>query len=154
MIFPEPSYALGRRLSFADCNARRFQSAMRTVASVELSFDNEVEQTAFLVPHDPSLGGRTDQPGMMGVKKTQISGEFVEVMRRGAERETTVHGGLMVGENLRLTFGPLHARVLHPLFKPAEVPFTASFLKRTTKFFAHMAPALGSGQGKVFDFTE
>lgn len=148
IIAPPNGYLLHRQLSFADCDISRYQSDMRTVDDFEIKIDNKVELVKFLM----TPGERTDQPALLGVTSCKWGGYFQEVLRRGAEAETFIHGGFMVGENLEFQIGNINATIAVPLFKIGEQPLTANVIKRRTDFFAQIPPALDNNAGDLFRY--
>lgn len=149
LIVPPEGYLLHRQLSFADCDVSRYESDMRTVSNFEIKIQNEVEMPVFLMtltetPHD--------QPGLIGISSCKWTGFFEEVLRRGVEQETYIHGGFMVDQNLQLAFGPLIAKIDVPLFKIGEQPLDSSYLKRKTEFFAQILPSMRNSAGDLFIF--
>lgn len=149
LISPPEGYLLHRQLSFADCDVSRFESDMRTVSGFELKIQNQIEMPVFLMtltetPHD--------QPALIGVSSCKWMGSFEEILRRGAETETYIHGGFMVGENLEFNFGQLKAMMKVPMFKIAEQPISYSYLNRRTEFFVQMLPELRNPAGDLFIF--
>ena len=104
-------FILGRTLSWADCNASRKESSMRTTSSIEAKIENELVTPVFLMPYLSSPGSGVteskDQIELIGVQSTKWSGSFTEVMRNGADLNTFIHGGLMHDSNLILQFGPV-----------------------------------------------
>ena len=158
LVQPPQDYRLGRVLTFADCDISRFESAMRTVISVELSITNEIDTPIFLgsiLDGSSNLSpnqfiGRTDQIALLGVKQTQLSGNFEEVLRMGVEKETFIHGGLMVNENLQIDFQSFKTLIKSPLFKIGEQKLNSKLLKRRTEFFSQMNPSLTKDKGSFF----
>ncbi len=148
LISPPTDFRLGRNLSFSDCNASRYQSAMRTVSSLNITIKNDIELLQFLLPDTATT--RSDQPQYMGVKSCEWGGNFTEIMRLGIERETFIHGGWMRDENLILNFGPIKL----PLFNISEQNLTPKLLKRDTKFFSQVRASMKPGRGVLFVYTE
>ena len=151
---PAPGQLLGRELNWGDCEASRWESQMRNIASLEITINNEVEALVFIPPITTLGNERDDQIDLVGVKSCKWSGKLEEVMRVGAEKETHIHGGWMQNENLRLVFGPITATLACPLFKIAEVPLSAKTLQRTTAFFAQIKPNTPMSPGGLFAFSE
>jgi hypothetical protein len=149
LISPPDEFLLHRQLSFADCDISRLESDMRTISNFELKIQNEVQMPVFLMtltetPHD--------QPGLVGVSSCKWTGSFEEILRRGVETETYIHGGFMVGENLEFNFGELRAIIKVPMFKIAEQPINYSYLTRRTEFFAQISPEMRNLAGDLFIF--
>ena len=151
LVAPPADHVLGRAITFADCDAYRYQSAMRRVASFEFKVANEILTPTFLIPYDAPT--RNDQPSAVICKGSKWSGQIVEIMAEGAEAHTYVKGA-MVGENLTLNFGPISAIIRVPVFKPAQQPLTSGVLKRTTEFWAQVQPRIGYPQGDLFTYLE
>jgi hypothetical protein len=149
---PAAGQLLGRELSWADCQASRLESRMRTVSSFEITITNEVEELSFIPPIQTQAIDRHDQIDMVGVKSCKWSGKFEEVIRRGADTETYLHGGWMQNENLKMSFGPVAATVTCPLFKIAEVSLNPKTVKRQTNFLAQIAPNRPLTTGGLFAF--
>lgn len=147
-VAPPSNYLLHRQLSFGDCNASRIHSAMRAVTDLEIKVENTIEQIKFLLALDEEP---YDQPKFLGVSESKWSGNFNEVLRKGADTETFIHGGFMVGENLILKFGPITASITVPLFGIGEQPLIAGLLTRKTEFKAQVAPEMT--EGKLFLFN-
>lgn len=160
LVLPPADDRLVRAITWADCDASRMQSAMRTVAKITVTIKNESETGVFLVPYDKqndtsSLpGARHDQIDYLGIKQCEWSGDYEEMLRRGLSTEDFMHGGWMVGENLVLSFGPLDAIFQVPVFVPAEQPLGPKWLRRTTRFFAQISPEVKNVQGGLFIYPE
>ena len=150
LISPPDNFLLHRQLTFADCDASRMESDMRTISSIEISIDNEIELLYFLM----QIGETPyDQPNSFGVKSCKWTGFFEEVMRKGVEQETHIHGGFMVEENLTLQFGPVKALYKVPMFKIGEQPLASGYLKRKTDFFGQISPEMRNEAGDLFIFS-
>jgi hypothetical protein len=149
IISPPEGFLLHRQLSFADCDVSRYESDMRTISQLQIHITNEVEVLKFLRNPDE---GRYDQPNCFGVQSTRWEGYFEEILRRGADLETYIHGGFMQDSRLQLDFGKIRATINVPLFKIAEQPLTSAYLKRKTEFFAQMAPMLRNPAGDLFTY--
>lgn len=150
-VSPPDDYLLHRQLSFADCDASRYESDMRTVSQLEIKINNDVKLEAFLVGVD---GQRFDQPQVIGIAECKWTGHFEEILRKGVEVETFIHGGFMQNENLQFQFGPITATIKVPMFKIATQPLTANYLKRKTEFFAQIFPIIRNSAGDLFSYTE
>jgi hypothetical protein len=147
---PDENNVLGRSLSWGDCNASRYESAMRTVSSFELTINNELEALSFLMAGDLSGANRSDQIALIGVKSVKWAGEYTEILRKGMELETAIHGGWMVDENLTFTIGPITATYRIPLFQKSELPLTSKMLIRKVKWNAMINPSAPLRQGGLF----
>lgn len=151
---PNENHVMGRSLTWGDCEASRYQSSMRTVSSFTLQINNEIETPAFLMPYEGTGTTRSDQIALIGVREVKWSGEFSEFIRVGAELDSQIHGGWMVGENLQFDMGPITALYTVPLFEIAELPLTSKILTRKTKWNAMISPAQPMRQGGLFIFQE
>jgi len=152
LITSPDGHYLGRTISWAECDAERFQSSMRSVVKIVASINNQVEIPTFLLPYTASINSRSDQPTFVGVKQCKWGGNFEEFLRLGNDKETYIHGGWMVGENLVFTFGPIKAIYPVPLFKISQQPLTYNILKRNTEFFFQNSPNYAYQQGGLFTF--
>lgn len=157
LVSPPVDYLLGRTLSFQDCECSRMESAMRTVTGFDVWIRSEVVSPAFLLPkkadnraasspgtsaNDPEdYAFMPDQPGLLGISETRWGGKYDEAVRLGADTETYMHGGWMVGEDLSFQFGPLRALFRVPLFKVAKTPLVAGAITRTTEFMGMVKPS-------------
>jgi hypothetical protein len=130
----------GRALSFADCDVHREESNMRTVSNIELTMTNEIETPTFINPYLPSAQTRSDQIGLIGIKSIKWTGKVDEVMRKGLELYSYIHGGWMVNENLTLKIGPMTALFTVPLFNVSELPLSSSLFVRKTSWTGLIAP--------------
>lgn len=151
---PNENAVMGRALTWGDCDASRFESNMRSVSGFNLTITNELETPSFLMPGDLDVSLRSDQITLIGVKSVKWSGEFSEVLRKGSELHTHIHGGWMVDEYLKFIMGPITANFRNPLFQISELPLTAKILKRKTKWDALVNPASPLSQGGLFTFSE
>jgi len=149
---PDENHVLGRSLSWGDCNASRYESNLRTVSSFELTINNELEALSFLMAGNLAGENRSDQIALIGVKSVKWSGEYTEILRKGMELETAIHGGWMVDENLTFTIGPITATYRIPLFQKSELPLTAKMLIRKVKWNAMINPSAPLRQGGLFSF--
>jgi hypothetical protein len=150
-------YILGRSLSWADCNASRKESSMRTTSSIEISIENELVTPVFLMPYLSFPGSgvteQKDQIELIGVQSTKWSGTFVEVMRNGADLNTFIHGGLMHDSNLVLQFGPVTTTFPNPVFKIGQAPLTAQIIRRTTEWAGINKPDASMNDNGLFTFV-
>lgn len=149
-------FILGRTLSWADCNASRKESSMRTTSSIEAKIENELVTPVFLMPYLSSPGSGVteskDQIELIGVQSTKWSGSFTEVMRNGADLNTFIHGGLMHDSNLILQFGPVTATFPNPVFKIGQTPLTAQIIRRTTEWAGINKPDASMNDNGLFTF--
>ena len=149
-------FILGRTLSWADCNASRKESSMRTTSSIEAKIENELVTPVFLMPYLSSPGSGVteskDQIELIGVQSTKWSGSFTEVMRNGADLNTFIHGGLMHDSNLILQFGPITATFPNPVFKIGQTPLTAQIIRRTTEWAGINKPDASMNDNGLFTF--
>ena len=150
-------YILGRSLSWADCNASRKESSMRTTSSIEISIENELVTPVFLMPYLSFPGSgvteQKDQIELIGVQSTKWSGTFVEVMRNGADLNTFIHGGLMHDSNLVLQFGQVTTTFPNPVFKIGQAPLTAQIIRRTTEWAGINKPDASMNDNGLFTFV-
>jgi hypothetical protein len=140
-----------RMITWADCDASRMSSAMRTVSSLEFKIENNVENLIFLTD---IYSQRDDQINAFGIKETKWTGSFEEFLRLGMETDTYLHGGWKVGENLIFDFGAVKFLTRVPLFQKSEQPVNAKLLIRKSKFFSLTSPDQNSSQGKLIYFAE
>lgn len=152
---PDQLDLLGRALSWGDCDISRAESSMRNTDSISVSINNTLETPVFLVPYndDPDLSFRSDQIHHVGVKAVKWTGTSTELLRKGAELHTHIHGGWMEQENLTIKFGPVTATFITPLFKVAQVPLTPSVMKRTTEWISLVRPGRPLSSGGLFSFA-
>ena len=150
-------YILGRTLSWADCNAFRKESSMRTTSSLEVKLENELVTPVFLMPYFSPIGSgvteQNDQIELIGVQSTKWAGSFTEVMRNGADLNTFIHGGLMHDSNLVLQFGPVTATYPNPVFKIAQTPLTPQIIRRTTEWAGINKPDASMNDNGLFTFV-
>jgi len=150
-------YILGRTLSWADCNAFRKESSMRTTSSLVVKLENELVTPVFLMPYFSPIGSgvteQNDQIELIGVQSTKWSGSFTEVMRNGADLNTFIHGGLMHDSNLVLQFGPVTATYPNPVFKIAQTPLTPQIIRRTTEWAGINKPDASMNDNGLFTFV-
>lgn len=154
LVSPPEGYILGRALGWGDCNASRYESSMRSVSSLQVHIKNEESLHVFLVPAGTPVELRDDNTQIVGVKRVDWGGSYVETLRRGVETHTYIHGGWMVNENLIMEFGPIFARIPVPLFNLAEQPLSPKLFLRTTKFWTQSRPNISSTQDLMFFFNE
>ncbi len=150
-------YILGRSLSWAECNASRKESSMRTTSSIEVSIQNEIVTPVFLMPYlSPPGSGVTeqnDQIELIGVQSTRWGGSFTEVIRNGLDLNTFIHGGLMHDSNLVLQFGPVTATFPNPVFKIGQTPLTSQIIRRTTEWAGINKPDASMNDNGLFTFV-
>lgn len=132
-------YGIWNAVSWPECDASRFQSEMRSVSSLNFTINNDIQTPVFLVPSGSTT--RSDQPTVMYANTCEWTGNYEETVVKGLEKETYIHGGWMVNENLVLTFGPLKTTLPVPLFKIGEQPLSGKFRKRKIDFLAQMQPS-------------
>ena len=149
-------FILGKILSWADCNANRKESSMRTTSSIEAKIENELVTPVFLMPYLSYPGSGVteskDQIELIAVQSTKWSGSFTEVMRNGADLNTFIHGGLMHDSNLILQFGPVTATFPNPVFKIGQTPLTAQIIRRTTEWAGINKPDASINDNGLFTF--
>ncbi len=151
-------YLLGRKLSFADCNAFRNESSMRSTSSISVTIENELVTPVFLMPYytgkyvGAGVTEQKDQIELIAVQSTKWSGEFTEVIRNGLELNTFIHGGLMHDENLTLDFGSLRTTFFNPVFKIAQSPLTPQVIRRTTQWVGINKPDDSMLDDRLFSF--
>jgi hypothetical protein len=154
---PDENNLLGRALTWADCNAFRDESALRTVTSFSVTINNTIETPIFLLPYfapgDTEQTVRNDQIGFLGVRSVKWGGNITELLRSGADLDTFIHGGWMINENLTFEMGPMSAIFKNPLFKIAQLPLTPSVLTRTTEWSSLMKPTLPLSPDGLFTFN-
>ena len=150
---PDTTDVMGRALSWADCDVYRSESAMRNASSIELTITNTIETPVFLLPGNTEFQYRSDQIQFIGVKSIKWSGKFTEVLRKGIDLNTHIHGGWMVNEDLTMKFGPVTALFNVPLFNIAELPLTSKALIRTTKFSGIIKPQAPLSAAGLFTFS-
>lgn len=150
-------YILGRTLSWADCNASRKESSMRTTSSIEVRVENELVTPVFLMPYLSYPGAgvteQKDQIELIGVQSTKWSGSVSEVIRNGADLHTFIHGGLMHDSNLILQFGPAKATFPNPVFKIGQTPLTSQIIRRTTEWAGINKPDASMNDNGLFTFV-
>jgi hypothetical protein len=150
-------FILGRILSWADCNASRKESSMRSTSSIEVKIENELVTPVFLMPYLSYPGAGVteskDQIELIGVQSTRWSGSFTEVMRNGADLNTFIHGGLMHDSNLILQFGSVTATFPNPVFKIGQTPLTAQIIRRTTEWAVINKPDDSINDNGLFTFV-
>jgi hypothetical protein len=149
-ITPE-DIAISRAITWADCDASRFSSAMRTVSSMEFKIDNVIQDVTFLTNY---FSERDDQVSYFGVKETRWQGSYDEFLRLGMEVDNYFHGGWKVGENMLFDFGAVRFYSRVPLFFKSEQPINSKLLLRKSKFLTLTSPDQNSPQGKLIYFAE
>ncbi len=153
LVSPPEGAILGRALSWGDCSASRYESAMRTVSSLQVYIKNQESMHVFLNPAGTPVENRNDNNQILGVKAVDWGGSYVETLRRGIDTQTYIHGGWMVNENMVIEFGPILARIPVPLFKPAEQPLTPKLFLRTTSFWTQSRPNISKNEDLLFFFN-
>lgn len=143
--------AITRKITWADCDASRFSSAMRTVSNMEFKIENTIQETVFLTN---MYEQRDDQIKYFGVKEVRWQGAYEEFLRLGAETENYFHGGWKVGENVIFNFGAVRFLSRVPLFQVSEQPLTSKFLIRKSKFLSLTSPDPNNSTGKLIYFAE
>jgi len=142
---------ISRAITWADCDASRFTSAMRTVSTMEFKIENAIQDVTFLTNYYQQ---RDDQINFYGVKETRWQGTFEEFLRLGMETDTFIHGGRKVGENVLFDFGAVKFLTRVPLFSKSEQPVNSKLLMRKSKFLALTSPDQNNAQGKLIYFAE
>jgi hypothetical protein len=153
LVEPPEGNILGRALGWGDCTASRYESAMRTVSSLQINVTNKDSRHVFLNPKDTPVENRSEMTQILGVKGVEWGGQYTETLRRGVETGTYIHGGWMVDENLLVGFGPIIARIPTPIFKPAEQPLTPKLYIRTTNFWTQSRPNISNTIDLLFFFN-
>lgn len=148
---PIPDFSLGRIITWADCDASRNTSAMRTVSKLEFTIENTIEDAVFLTAFPEQ---RSDQINIFGISKCKWSGSYEEIQRLGVETENYFHGGWKVGENIILDFGAVRFYNRVPLFQITEQPLSSRMIVRKSKFITLTSPNQQNAQGKLVYFTE
>ncbi len=150
-------FILGRALSWAECNASRKESSMRTTSSIDVQIDNELVTPVFLMPYLSSIGSgvteSNDQIELIGVQSTKWGGTFTEVIRNGSDLNTFIHGGLMHDSNLILQFGPVTATFPNPVFKIGQTPLTSQIIRRSTEWAGINKPDASMNDNGLFTFV-
>ena len=150
-------YILGKTLSWADCNASRKESSMRTTSSIEVRIENQLITPVFLMPYLSFPGSavteQNDQIELIGIQSTKWSGSFTEVIRNGSDLNTFIHGGLMHDSNLVLRFGPVTTTYPNPVFKIGQTPLTAQIIRRTTECSGINKPDASMNDNGLFTFV-
>lgn len=149
-ITPEniPSY---RAITWADCDASRLSSQMRTISKMEFKIENTIKDFIFLTTVDDP---RQDQINFYGIEKTRIEASYEEFLRLGMETENYFHGGWKKDENIIFDFGAIKFLSRVPLFQVSEQPFSSKFLIRKSKFISLTSPVHTNPQGKIIYFAE
>lgn len=153
-ILPDQLNILGRSISWGDCDINRSESSMRSTSSLDLTISNTLDTPIFLIPYhdDAALSIRNDSIHHVGVTATKWSGKITELLRKGAETHTHIHGGWIESDNLTIKFGPINATIVTPLYKVAQLPLTNSVFTRTTEWIALTRPAISLTPGGLFTF--
>ncbi len=144
---------LGRALTWGDCTMFRSESSMRSVSNFELNLTNEIETPVFLMPYMGAATGRTDQIGLIGIKSIKWTGKVEEIIRKGADYYTHIHGGWIVNDNLTIDIAGLRAVFRVPLFNVAEIPLSSNFISRNTSWTGLMKPNLPMTSNQLISFT-
>lgn len=142
---------ISRAISWADCDASRYSSAMRTVSNLEFKIENAIQDVTFLTNY---YGQRDDQINYYGIKETRWQGSYEEFLRLGMEVDNYFHGGWKVGENIIFDFGVVRFYSRVPLFFKSEQPINSKLLLRKSKFLTLTSPDQNSPQGKLIYFAE
>lgn len=153
-ILPDQLDILGRSLSWGDCDISRSESSMRNTNSIDVTISNTLDTPAFLIPYfdNPDLSIRNDQIHHVGVLATKWTGKITELLRKGAETHTHIHGGWIEQDNLTVKFGPVTATYITPLYKVAQLPLTNSVFTRTTEWITLTKPSISLNPGGLFTF--
>lgn len=142
---------ISRAISWADCDASRFSSAMRTVSSMEFKIENSIQDLIFLTHYNEQ---RNDQIYGFGVKETRWQGSYEEFLRLGMEVDNYAHAGWKVGENIIFDFNAVRFLARVPLFFKSEQPISSKLLVRKSKFLSLTSPDQNNPQGKLIYFAE
>jgi hypothetical protein len=153
-ILPDQLDILGRSISWGDCDISRSESSMRNSNSIDITVTNTLDTPVFLIPYfeDPDLSIRNDQIHHVGITATKWSGKTTELLRKGAETHTHIHGGWIEQDNISVKFGPVTATFITPLYKIAQLPLTPSVFTRTTEWVGLTRPAASLTPGGLFSF--
>ncbi len=153
-ILPDQLDILGRSISWGDCDISRSESSMRSTNSIDVTIANTLDTPIFLIPYydNPELSVRSDQIHHVGVTATKWSGKTTELLRKGAETHTHIHGGWIEQDNLTIKLGPVTATFTTPLYKVAQLPLTPSVFTRTTEWIGLTRPAASLSPGGLFTF--
>ena len=143
-----------RSISWGDCDISRSESSMRNTNSIDITVTNTLDTPIFLIPYNdnPDLSVRSDQIHHVGVTATKWSGKTTELLRKGAETHTHIHGGWIEQDNLTIKFGPVTTTFITPLYKVAQLPLTPSVFTRTTEWIGLTRPAASLSPGGLFTF--
>ena len=154
-VLPDQLDILGRSLSWGDCNIYRSESSLRNVNSIEITITNKLETPVFLIPYNenPDLSIRNDSIHHVGVSSTKWTGKYTELLRKGAEVYTHIHGGWIVQDNLTVEIDNLKIEFVTPLYKVAQLPLTSKVFTRTTEWTALTRPAASLTTGGLFTFS-
>lgn len=154
-ILPDQYNILGRTLSWGDCDIKRSESSMRNSNSIDITITNTLDTPIFLTPYydNADLSVRNDSIHHVGVTATKWSGKSTELLRKGAETHTHIHGGWIESDNLTVKYGPFSATFVTPLYKVAQLPLTNSVFTRTTEWIALTRPAISLTPGGLFTFN-
>ena len=153
-ILPDQLDILGRSISWGDCDINRSESSMRNTSSIDITISNTLDTPVFFIPYheNPDLSIRNDSIHHVGVTATKWSGKVTELLRKGAETHTHIHGGWIESDNLTIKFGPITSTFVTPLYKVAQLPLTSSVFTRTTEWIALTRPAISLTPGGLFAF--
>jgi hypothetical protein len=144
----------GRVLSFAECNAFRKESSMRTTSEFEIKIENELITPVFLMPYYAGAGvTHKDQIELIAVKTTKWSGSITEVSRQGSDQQTFIHGGFMQFQNLTFEIGSITASFPNPVFNIAQTPLSSQIIRRTTSWIGINKPDASMQANGLFTFA-
>lgn len=149
---PDEDHVLGRSLTWGDCDASRYESSLRTVSNFEITIENELEALSFLMAGDLAGANRSDQISLIGVKSVKWSGQYSEILRKGMDLDSAIHGGWMVDENLIFNIGSITTTFRTPLFQKSELPLSSKMLIRKIKWNGLINPSAPLRQGGLFSF--
>ena len=144
---------LGRALTWGDCNLFRSESSMRTVSNFEFSISNEIETPVFIMPYAGASTGRTDQISLIGIKSIKWEGNVDEVIRKGSDHYSHIHGGWIVNDNLTIQIAGLSAEFKVPLYNTAEIPLSSNYIVRKTSWTGMMKPNRPLSANGLITFT-
>lgn len=140
-----------RAITWADCDASRLSSQMRTISKMEFKIENTIKDFTFLTTVEDN---RQDQINFFGIEKTKIDASYEEFLRLGMETENYFHGGWKKDENIIFDFGAIRFLSRVPLFQVSEQPLSNNFLIRKSKFISLTSPVHTNPEGKIIYFAE